>query len=172
MTDLSLCAIGLGSNLGDSRSILVSAIDRLKSHAQIEVIAVSSWYLTAPIGPPQPDYLNGCATIETSLTALELLNILHAIESEFGRVRQEIWGARTLDLDLLLYDDLIIDLPQLQIPHPRMLERAFVLVPLAEIAPNWIEPKSGDSIVTHLNKLEYSDDKLIQNSKYITETNY
>ena len=156
MINLSFCAIGLGSNLGDSRSILDSAIDRLKSHHQIDLIAVSSWYLTAPIGPPQPDYLNGCTTIGTSLQPLELLNILHSIESEFGRVRTEVWGARTLDLDLLLYNDLIIDLPTLQIPHPRMLERAFVLVPLAEIAPNWLEPKSGDSIATILDRLEYS----------------
>jgi 2-amino-4-hydroxy-6-hydroxymethyldihydropteridine diphosphokinase len=156
-----LCAIGLGSNLGDSRSILIGAIDRLQMHPQIEVIAVSSWYITAPIGPPQPDYINGCVTIETSLTPLDLLNILHAIESEFGRVRQEIWGARTLDLDLLLYNNLIIDLPSLQIPHPRMLERAFVLVPLAEIAPNAIEPKSGQSIATLCNKLEYSGVKLL-----------
>jgi 2-amino-4-hydroxy-6-hydroxymethyldihydropteridine diphosphokinase len=157
MTGLSLCAIGLGSNLGDSRSILNSAIDRLRIHPQIVLIDVSSWYLTAPIGPPQPDYLNGCATIKTSLKPLELLNIIHSIESEFGRVRTEVWGARTLDLDLLLYDDLIIDLPTLQIPHPRMLERAFVLVPLAQIAPDWLEPKSGDSISKLLNKLEYSD---------------
>lgn len=153
--NLSFCAIGLGSNLGDSRSILEGAIDRLQTHTQIDLIAVSSWYLTAPIGPPQPDYLNGCATIGTSLAALELLNILHSIESEFGRVRTEVWGARTLDLDLLLYNNLIIDLPNLQIPHPRMLERAFVLVPLAEIAPDWVEPRSGDSISNLLNKLEY-----------------
>ena len=157
MADLSFCAIGLGSNLGDSRSILNGAIDRLKSYPQIDLIAVSSWYLTAPIGPPQPDYLNGCATIGTSLEPLELLNILHSIESEFGRVRTEVWGARTLDLDLLLYDNLIIDLPTLQIPHPRMIERAFVLVPLAEIAPNWVEPRSGDSIATILDRLKYSD---------------
>ena len=161
MTELSLCAISLGSNLGDSRSILIGAIDQLKIHPQIEVVAVSNWYTTAPIGPPQPDYLNGCATIKTSLTALDLLNTLHAIESEFGRVRQEIWGARTLDLDLLLYDNLIIDLPNLQIPHPRMLERAFVLVPLAEIAPNLIEPRSRHSIVTLCNKLEYSGIQLL-----------
>jgi 2-amino-4-hydroxy-6-hydroxymethyldihydropteridine diphosphokinase len=160
MRRLGFCAIGLGSNLGDSRSILDGAIDRLRSHSQIDVVAVSSWYLTAPIGPPQPDYLNGCATIGTSLEPLDLLNILHAIESEFGRVRQEIWGARTLDLDLLLYDDLIIDLPNLQIPHPRMLERAFVLVPLAEIAPDWVEPRSADSIATILDRLEYSDIKI------------
>ncbi|WP_310430201.1 2-amino-4-hydroxy-6-hydroxymethyldihydropteridine diphosphokinase [Chamaesiphon sp. VAR_48_metabat_135_sub] len=162
MSELSLCAIGLGSNLGDSRSILIGAIDRLQKHPQIELLAISSWYLTDPIGPPQPDYINGCATIETSLAPLDLLNILQAIESEFGRVRQEIWGARTLDLDLLLYDNLIIDLPTLQIPHPRMIERAFVLVPLAEIAPDSIEPKSGHSIATLCHKLEYSGVKLLQ----------
>jgi 2-amino-4-hydroxy-6-hydroxymethyldihydropteridine diphosphokinase len=151
---MGLCAIGLGSNLGDSRSILTSVIDRLRSCPQIELIAVSSWYPTAPIGPPQPDYLNGCAMLETSLEPLDLLNLLHSIESEFGRVRQERWGARTLDLDLLLYDDLIIDLPTLQVPHPRMLERAFVLVPLSEIAPNAIEPKSGQSIAILCKQLE------------------
>jgi 2-amino-4-hydroxy-6-hydroxymethyldihydropteridine diphosphokinase len=145
---MGVCAIGLGSNLGDSRSILISAIERLRSHSQIELVAISSWYKTAPIGPPQPDYLNGCATLQTSLEPLDLLNVLHSIEAEFGRVRQEVWGARTLDLDLLLYDDLIIDLPTLQVPHPRMIERAFVLVPLNEIAPDAIEPRSGQSIAT------------------------
>jgi ADP-ribose pyrophosphatase len=151
------CAIALGSNLGDSRSMLSGAIDRLQASAQIELIAVSSWYHTAPIGPPQPDYLNGCVTLQTSLTPWELLNTLHAIEAEFGRVRQEIWGARTLDLDLLLYEQQIVDTPALQLPHPRMTERAFVLVPLTEIAANWLEPKSGQSIASLCNKLEYSD---------------
>jgi 2-amino-4-hydroxy-6-hydroxymethyldihydropteridine diphosphokinase len=134
---------------------------RLQIHPQIELIAVSSWYQTAPIGPPQPDYLNGCATVKTSLRALDLLTILQAIETDFGRVRREVWGARTLDLDLLLYDNLIVDLPTLQIPHPRMLERAFVLIPLAEIAPDWREPKSGESIATLCNKLEYAGVKLL-----------
>jgi 2-amino-4-hydroxy-6-hydroxymethyldihydropteridine diphosphokinase len=156
------CAIGLGSNLGDSLETLTGAIDRLKTHPQIDIDAVSSWYITAPVGPPQPDYTNGCVTIQTSLTPLDLLDALHAIESEFGRVRQEIWGARTLDLDLLLYDNLIIDLPTLQVPHPHMCERAFVLVPLAEIASNWIEPRSGNSIATLYNKLEYSGVKLLE----------
>lgn len=150
---MSWCAIGLGSNLGDSRSILAGAIDRLRSHPQIELVAVSSWHPTAPIGPPQPDYLNGCATLQTSLEPFDLLSFLHSIEAEFGRVRQEVWGARTLDLDLLLYDDLILDLPTLQVPHPRMLERAFVLVPLNEIAPDAIEPRSGQSIATLCNQL-------------------
>jgi 2-amino-4-hydroxy-6-hydroxymethyldihydropteridine diphosphokinase len=155
------CAIGLGSNLGDSKAILVGAIERLQLHPQVELIAVSSWYRTAPVGPPQPDYINGCATIGTSLTPLDLLNTLQAIESEFGRVRREVWGARTLDLDLLLYDALVIDLPTLQVPHPRMLERAFVLVPLAEIAANWIEPRSQDSIANLCEKLACADVKLL-----------
>jgi 2-amino-4-hydroxy-6-hydroxymethyldihydropteridine diphosphokinase len=154
-------AIALGSNLGDSRSILVSAIDWLQMHPQIEVLAVSSWYRTKPIGPPQPDYLNGCVTIRTSLTPLDLLRVLQAIEAKFGRVRQERWGARTLDLDLLLYETQIIDAPTLQLPHPRMVERAFVLVPLAEIAPDWIEPRSGQSIVVLANKLKCSGVELL-----------
>ncbi len=154
--DLVKCAIALGSNLGDSLSILNSAIDRIQTSSQIELITVSSWYHTTPIGPPQPDYLNGCAIFSTSLSALEFLNTLHAIEAEFGRVREEVWGARTLDLDLLLYGDAIIDTPDLQVPHPRMTERGFVLVPLAEIAPEMIEPKSGESILVLRNKLEYS----------------
>jgi 2-amino-4-hydroxy-6-hydroxymethyldihydropteridine diphosphokinase len=156
------CAIALGSNLGDSRSILTGAIDRLRQHAQIELIAVSRWYLTAPIGPPQPDYLNGCATFQTSLSAIDLLQTLHQIETEFGRVRQEVWGARTLDLDLLLYGDSIIDAPALQIPHPRMTERAFVMIPLAEIAPDWSEPRSGQSIANLSHKLEYSGVELFR----------
>jgi 2-amino-4-hydroxy-6-hydroxymethyldihydropteridine diphosphokinase len=162
MADLPACAIGLGSNLGDSLAIVNGAIECLKIHPQIELLAVSSWYLTAPIGPPQPDYLNGCATLETSLSALELLSVLQSIEAEFGRVRGEVWGARTLDLDLLLYEDAIIDLPNLQVPHPHMCDRAFVLVPLAQIAPDWIEPKSGESIATLATKLECSDVKLIR----------
>jgi 2-amino-4-hydroxy-6-hydroxymethyldihydropteridine diphosphokinase len=149
-------AIAFGSNLGDSRSILDRAVERVRSHPQIELIAVSSWYLTKPVGPPQPDYLNGCATLQTSLEPFDLLMALHAIEAEFGRVREQHWGARTLDLDLLLYQRQIIDLPSLQVPHPRMTERAFVLIPLAEIAPTWIEPRSGCTIADLCGKLEYA----------------
>ena len=153
---LSKCAIALGSNLGDSLGILNSAIAAIQTSSQIELIAVSSWYRTTPIGPPQPDYLNGCAIVWTSLTSQEFLNTLHAIEAKFGRVREEVWGARTLDLDLLLYGDAIIDTPDLQVPHPRMTERGFVLVPLAEIAPDTIDPRSRESILALRNKLECS----------------
>jgi 2-amino-4-hydroxy-6-hydroxymethyldihydropteridine diphosphokinase len=155
-------AIGLGSNLGDSIAILTGAINQLKISSQVELVAVSRWYLTTPIGPPQPDYVNACAIIQTRLKPLELLATLQAIEADFGRVRQEIWGARTLDLDLLLSTDQIIDSPTLQVPHPRMLERAFVLVPLAEIAPDWIEPRSGDSIAKLCDQLGYLGVELIR----------
>lgn len=139
-------AIALGSNLGDSRAIVETAIERLARTAGIRVDAHSQQYQTVAVGPPQPDYINACALLTTTLPPLELLQTLLTIEAQFGRIRRERWGARSLDLDLLLYDDLILDLPQLQIPHPRMINRAFVLVPLAEIAPDSIEPVSGRTI--------------------------
>lgn len=140
------CAIALGSNLGDSQRILEAALARLSATPNISIVSKSSWYHTQPIGPPQPDYLNGCALLQVKLSPQPLLETLLQVEITFGRVRRERWGARSLDLDLLLYDDLILDTPSLQLPHPRMSERAFVLVPLAEIAPNWIEPVSGKAI--------------------------
>ena len=139
-------AIGLGSNLGASRAIVNAAIEKLAKTPAIVVDAYSHPYQTVAVGPPQPDYINVCALLSTTLPPLTLLQTLLAIEAQFGRVRRERWGPRTLDLDLLLYGDRVVDLPQLQIPHPRMRDRAFVLVPLAEIAPNWIEPVSGQAI--------------------------
>jgi 2-amino-4-hydroxy-6-hydroxymethyldihydropteridine diphosphokinase len=140
------CAIALGSNLGDSQQILGAALRQLDADAQIEVVACSQFYRTAPVGPPQPDYLNCCALLQTSLTPAVLLRRLLAVETAFGRVRRQRWGPRLLDLDLLLFGDWVIETPTLQVPHPRMRERAFVLVPLAEIAPDWIEPVSGKAI--------------------------
>jgi 2-amino-4-hydroxy-6-hydroxymethyldihydropteridine diphosphokinase len=100
--------------------------------------------------------MNACALLEVQLTPPELLETLLGIEAKFGRVRQERNGPRTLDLDLLLFDDLILDIPNLQIPHPRMTQRAFVLVPLAEIAPNWIEPVSGKAIAQLVQTVDCS----------------
>jgi 2-amino-4-hydroxy-6-hydroxymethyldihydropteridine diphosphokinase len=139
-------AIALGSNLGDSLAILEAALITLDEHADITLVSRSSWYETRPIGPPQPDYLNGCALLQTTLEPLPLLEQLLEIERRFGRVRGERWGPRSLDLDVLLYGDQRVDTERLQIPHPRMRERAFVLVPLAEIAPDWIEPVTGLTI--------------------------
>jgi 2-amino-4-hydroxy-6-hydroxymethyldihydropteridine diphosphokinase len=139
-------AIALGANLGDTVATLNSTIAVLAQYPCITLISRSSWYQTAAIGPPQPDYINGCVVIETDLEPQELLTLLLTIEDQFGRVRQERWGARTLDLDLLLYGDRTLSTPHLELPHPRMTTRAFVLVPLAEIAPAWIDPISGRSI--------------------------
>ncbi|MFH7028797.1 MAG: 2-amino-4-hydroxy-6-hydroxymethyldihydropteridine diphosphokinase [Heteroscytonema crispum UTEX LB 1556] len=152
-----LSAIALGSNLGDSLAILEAALKNLDQTSGITVKSHSSWYKTAPIGPPQPDYLNGCAILEVELSPQELLETLLGVEQEFGRVRLEHWGPRTLDLDLLLFDDLVLDTPTLQIPHPRMTQRAFVLLPLAEIAPNWIEPVSGLTISELVQRIDCSE---------------
>ncbi|PSO53220.1 MAG: 2-amino-4-hydroxy-6-hydroxymethyldihydropteridine diphosphokinase [Cyanobacteria bacterium QH_8_48_120] len=152
----SQCAIALGSNLGDSLTTLEGTINQLSQTAGITVQACSSWYQTAPVGPPQPDFINGCALLEVELTPQELLRDLFGVENQFERVRQQRWGARTLDLDLLLFDDLILETSDLQIPHPRMNERAFVLVPLAEIAPNWIEPKSKEAIARLVQAVDCS----------------
>lgn len=149
-------AIALGSNLGDSRAILESALSRLDG-----VVARSSWYrtkaVTLPNSPPQPDYLNGCAILETELEPLELLAKLQQIETEFGRVRHQRWDARTLDLDILLIDDVIFQTETLEVPHPRMNDRAFVLVPLAEIAPDWRHPILNQSIAELLRFVDASD---------------
>lgn len=149
-------AIALGSNLGDSRAILEAAIVMLAKTPGITVTSQSSWYRTAPIGPPQPDYLNGCVILEVQLIPHDLLQTLLSIEKQFGRERRERWGPRTLDLDILLFDNLIIDTSTLQIPHPRMTERAFVLVPLAEIAPDLIEPTSGCAIAQLVQRVDCS----------------
>jgi 2-amino-4-hydroxy-6-hydroxymethyldihydropteridine diphosphokinase len=119
----------------------------LSQTSGIELISHSIWYETVPVGPPQPNYVNGCAILETKLLPEDLLQILLKIEQQFGRIRQERWGPRILDLDILLYGDLILEMPNLTIPHPRMNERAFVLVPLAEIAAHWIEPISRQTIL-------------------------
>jgi 2-amino-4-hydroxy-6-hydroxymethyldihydropteridine diphosphokinase len=143
---LTKCAIALGSNLGDSLATLSRAIVTLNNTPEIAVKSHSSWYQTAPVGPPQPDYINACAILEVALQPEQLLAKLLEIEIKFNRVRREKWGPRTLDLDLLLYDNLILETPTLTLPHPRMTERAFVLVPLAEIAPDWVHPVTKSAI--------------------------
>ncbi len=157
------CAIALGSNLGDPLQTLNATIEILAHHPQLQLMGRSSWYLTAAVGPPQPDYLNGCAILETELSPHELLTLLLGIEDRFGRVRTERWGARTLDLDLLLYDDRQLNTERLELPHPRMTQRAFVLVPLAEIAPDWIDPVSSRSIEQLCQRVDCSGVKLHQN---------
>jgi 2-amino-4-hydroxy-6-hydroxymethyldihydropteridine diphosphokinase len=141
-----LCAIALGSNLGNSANILNHALDTLHSLPAVTVTARSGLYETAPVGPPQPDYLNGCALLATELLPEALLQTLLQVEQQFGRVRRERWGPRYLDLDLIFYGDQTLTTPTLQVPHPRFRERAFVLIPLAEIAPHWPDPVTGQSV--------------------------
>ena len=144
---MSKCAIALGSNQGNSLEILEKSLQILNDTPGIKVTEVSSWYQTKPVSEiPQPDYLNGCALLQVQQTPEELLTLLQAIELQFGRVRKRKWDARTLDLDILLYDGLMMDTPNLTIPHPLMNERAFVLVPLVEIAPDLQDPRSQKTI--------------------------
>lgn len=127
--------VGLGSNLGDSLSLLVQAKNRLVQHPLIEVTRCSSVYRSEPVDAAGPDFLNAVLQLSTSLSAHELLDVLQSIEAEFGRERPYRNAPRTLDLDLLLYGNATINDSRLTVPHPRIDERAFVLRPLSEIAP-------------------------------------
>ncbi len=140
--------VGLGSNLGDRAATLAEAVRRLACSDGIKVAAVSAFVETAPAGGPpgQPMFLNAAAHLLTNLPPEELLDRLLAIESALGRERAERWGPRTIDLDLLLYDGLVVASERLMLPHPRMHERAFVLGPLAEIAPGAVHPLLGRTV--------------------------
>lgn len=128
--------IALGSNLQEPAGQLRRAVQNLDAREGCRVVRCSRVYRSAAIGPgPQPDYLNAALLLQTELPPLELLDALQAIEAEQGRQRTLRWGPRTLDLDLLLYGNLELGLPRLQVPHPRIAERAFVLLPLADLLP-------------------------------------
>jgi 2-amino-4-hydroxy-6-hydroxymethyldihydropteridine diphosphokinase len=136
--------VGLGSNLGDRDQTLRAALERLAATQGVEVVAVSSLRETDPVGPvtDQPRFLNGAAALETSLGPRRLLEVLLEVEAEFGRTRSgQPGGPRTLDLDLLLYGDECVNEPGLQVPHPRLHERPFVLEPLLELG--WTPSKPG-----------------------------
>ena len=138
--------IGLGANLGDRAATIRAALDALADEDGIDVVAVSTLRETEPVGVgAQPFFLNGAAELETTLSARELLDRLLVTEQRFGRVRVPgEHGPRTLDLDLLLYGDEVIDEPGLTVPHPRLHERLFVLEPLTELAPGLVVPGRGD----------------------------
>ena len=139
---MALAFLALGRNLGDRWEFLHVALRRLRAEPGVRLLATSRIYETDPVGGPanQGAYLNAAASVETDLSPENLLSLLHRIEHQFGRVRSVKDGPRTLDLDLLLHDEQIIDTPDLTVPHPRMHERAFVLVPLADIAPDVVHP--------------------------------
>ena len=150
--------IAMGANLGERENTIRAALARLDAHAAVEVEAVSDLVETTPVGgPPQPNYVNAAARLKTNLAPLALLELLHRTESHFGRRRTRRWGPRTLDLDLLLYDHVALDTPEITLPHPRMHERLFVLEPLAQVGPDAVHPTSGRTVRELLAALEDED---------------
>lgn len=154
---MSQAWIALGSNLGDSGALLDQALEQIAQLPGCRLLASSKRYRTAPIGgPEQPDYLNTACLIDTQLDPTELLHALQRIEQSAGRVRDERWGPRTLDLDIIAIDDLQSDDPALTLPHPRAHQRAFVLYPLADLNPhlvlagrsvqNWLDTVADQAI--------------------------
>jgi 2-amino-4-hydroxy-6-hydroxymethyldihydropteridine diphosphokinase len=136
--------VGLGANLGPREETIRRALDLLERASGVDVVAVSELRETDPVGVAhQPRFLNGAAALETSLIAQELLDLLLDVERELGRVRDERWGPRVIDLDLLLYGDETLDEPGLRVPHPRLHERRFALEPLAELDPELAIPGRG-----------------------------
>jgi 2-amino-4-hydroxy-6-hydroxymethyldihydropteridine diphosphokinase len=146
--------IGLGSNLGDREATIRAALEAIADLPQTDLIRVSSLYDTEPVGDvEQPNFLNAAAILDTELDPRQLLWNLMLIEKRLGRVRTQRWGPRTIDLDLLLYGDESIDDPDLRVPHPEIIRRSFVLVPLVELEPRLIHPGTGETMASHLNRL-------------------
>ncbi len=148
--------LGLGGNLGDRLANLQRAADLLAATTGIVVLRSSRIYETAPVGPPQPDFLNAVVEVDTTLSPEDLLAACAAVERELHRVRGIRWGPRTIDVDLLAYDDRVIETNELIVPHPRMHERAFVLVPLLELAED--PPLPGGRHVQDLSTDGWTDD--------------
>jgi 2-amino-4-hydroxy-6-hydroxymethyldihydropteridine diphosphokinase len=149
-----LAYVGLGSNLGDRALYLLEALSRLSRLPETRLRRVSPLYETDPVGPPQPRYLNLVAEVETQLPPRELLQGLLAIEKALGRERRERWGPRTIDLDLLLYGELVLEEEGLEVPHPRLHQRAFVLVPLCDLVPQGRHPRLGRTFAELLAALD------------------
>ena len=152
-SNLQMVYLLLGSNLGNRKEILDKAIKLLSQKVGV-VILQSKDYETSPWGvTDQPDFLNSVVSIQTKLKPLQILEITQSIENQLGRIRKEKWGARLIDIDVLFYGNEIIDEPNLKIPHPLLQERDFTLSPLAEIAPDFVHPVLGKTILELREKL-------------------
>ena len=154
---MNLGYIGLGSNLDTPVQQLQTALTFLAQHPEIQQLEVSALYRSKPVGPQdQPDFVNAVARFATMLSAEETLDLLQAIEQDHRRVRERHWGPRTLDLDILLFNDDIIASERLTVPHAFMLERGFVIRPLLDIAPELLL-SNGKTVAEHLQQLDTSD---------------
>jgi 2-amino-4-hydroxy-6-hydroxymethyldihydropteridine diphosphokinase len=149
--------VGVGTNLGDRWGHLALAAAELRRAPGVTLLRASHVYDTEPIGPAQPRYLNAALELETTLGAAELLRALLAVERTALRRRDVRWGARTLDLDLLLYEDLVLRTPSLTLPHPGLLSRRFVLAPLAELCPERVVPGTGATVAELLRAAPAND---------------
>lgn len=146
--------VGIGSNIGDRESHIRLALKELAAQPTMEIVTASSIYETAPVGvTDQPNFLNLVVAVRTTLLPRELMDALLQIENKMGRVRTVRWGPRVIDLDLLLYGEVRIEGPELTVPHPRLRERSFVLMPLAEIAPTLVLPGGTETVEKLSEKL-------------------
>ena len=145
---MAIAYVGLGSNLGDRLSNLDRAVQGLSVLPHSSLLKASGVYETQPVGGPpgQGRFLNAVVVLLTGQEPVDLLASLKSLESRLGRQPGQRWGPRVIDLDLLAYDELVLDGPELSLPHPRLCERLFVLVPLAEVAPDWVHPVSRRSV--------------------------
>lgn len=153
--DMITALIAMGGNQGNVRASFMAARSALDALPETRVIASSLLYQTQPLGPQnQPDFMNAVVALETKYGAMSLLHAMQEIERQNGRVRSgDHWGPRTLDLDLLSYNDILSDTEELTLPHPEMHKRQFVLRPLCDIAPNWQHPLLGRSAIELLGDL-------------------
>ena len=152
--------IGLGSNLGNKSENLNKALDMLAETPHVKVLSVSKFYETVPVGiKDQPDFLNAAAKVDTTLEPLDFLDVCQSIEKSLKRIRTVRWGPRTIDIDILLYGNLIFRTERLIIPHPEMCKREFVLRPLNEIAPEVIEPVNGMTIAMLYEQIRLVSDR-------------
>ena len=150
---MAVAYIAIGANLGNPLAQAQSALEAIAQLDATAIVATSTWYRSHSLSPGQPDYLNGVTCVETTLEPVTLLTALQVIENDHGRERLERWGPRTLDLDLLLYNDIVLNTQTLTLPHPQLTQRNFVVMPLLEVCPGLQLPdgRSLADIAAHLN---------------------